>query len=144
MPAKLVLLWEMPDELMLIVAHPSGVAYQNQVGGVTCDQPRLEGILAPLAVSRRAKERIEGLDYSNGALGISSGLADSIDAQLAAEPVARFVSVDRSRLDDCQEAWIYVLIASPQDIDYQREPRFLGSVFGFGAAKGVLTWINSD
>ena len=153
MAAKLILLWDMPDELMLIVEHASGVAYQNQVGGVTCDRPRLEGVLAPVGVSHEASTQIKRLAYTNTALGISSGIADTIDALLAAQPTGRFLRVDRSRLVECQEAWIHVVIDSPEKIDAHLEPDYFGpyvhsdyhgSVFGFGPAKGVLTWINSD
>ncbi len=38
----------MPDELMLLLDYPSGVIYQNQVGGNVCWQEELEGILAPI------------------------------------------------------------------------------------------------
>jgi hypothetical protein len=64
---------------------------------------------------------------------------------LASEPRAHCLRVDRERLDASQEAWIYVLVASPDSShpDCVKEP-YLGWTYGFGAARGVLTWINSD
>ena len=49
----------MPDEVMLLVEHASGVVYRNQVGGVTCWQAEIEGVLAPIDVGREIVERID-------------------------------------------------------------------------------------
>ena len=147
MPTKLILLWGMPDELMLVVEHPSGVRYQNQVGGNACAQPELEGVLAPIEVSAATRDRIQRLNYPNRP-GIPEETADAIDALLATEPTARFLKVDRSRRLESYEAWVFVLIdASPQPT-YDMPPKagdtYFGSLFGFGPCRGVLTWINSD
>ena len=66
-----------------------------------------------------------------------------------------FVKVDRTRLDDSWEAWVYVLIESPDEADLvvggQVEAAaeasagtYVGPLLGFGRARGVLTWENSD
>ena len=145
LPPRLVLLYDLPDEIMLIVEHPSGVRYQNQTGGVTCDQPVIEGVLAPIDVSPAGKEAIENLMGLDGRLGLTPEMADTMDALLASERCTSWLRVDRERMHASQEAWIYVLIASPETSHPGRvkEPYF-GSIFGFGAARGVLTWINSD
>ena len=36
------------EGLALVVEYPSGVLYTNQAGGVFCNQPIVEGVLAPL------------------------------------------------------------------------------------------------
>jgi Family of unknown function (DUF6210) len=147
MPKKLILLYDLPDELVLIVEHPSGVRYSNQVGGFTCDRPELEGVLAPVEVSEEVKERIQGLPYP-GTLGITSEIADAIDALLAA-PCSYHLRVDRERLGESQEAWVFVIIASTERCTREWPPPetdpTTGHLYGFGpAARGVLTWINSD
>lgn len=141
---KRVLLWNIPEELLLIVEHPSGVVYQNQVGGVTCGQAELQGVLAPLDASAEAVHRIESCPYPAARDGISAEIADTIDQVLAAEPALHFLKVDRARLDECLEAWVHVKIDSPEsDVPTLQGPYF-GPVYGFGSVKGVLTWPNSD
>lgn len=142
---KRVLLWNIPDEIMLVVEHPSGVVYQNQVGGVVNWQAELEGVLAPLDVRPDAVRRIQDCPYPSGREGITDEIADAIDALLASEPGARSVRVDRARLGQSWEAWVYVLIDSPErsTVEAAADDCF-GSICGFGRARGVLTWQNSD
>jgi hypothetical protein len=140
---KRILLWDIPDEIMLVVAHSSGVTYQNQVGGEACWQAELEGLLCPLDVSPEGTRRIQGLDYPAARAGIPVELADQIDDVLAASTATRFLTVDRNRLADCWEAWIYVWVDSPEGRPEGTGPHF-ASVLGFGTAVGVLTWPNGD
>jgi hypothetical protein len=53
-----VFLMELPDAIMLIVEHPSGVVYQNQVGGVGCWQAELEGVLTPVGLDPDSPRRL--------------------------------------------------------------------------------------
>ncbi len=140
---KRILLWDIPNEIMLIVVHSSGVTYQNQVGGQVCWQAELEGVLSPVDVSPESTRHIQSLEYPAARAGIPLELADQIDEVLAASTATSFLKVDRSRLDDCWEAWIHVLIDSPKDESEGAGPNF-SPVLGFGAAAGVLTWPNSD
>ena len=146
MPTKLILLWGMPDEMMLVIEHPSGVRYQNQAGGYACMQPELEGVLSPLEVDAAVKERIRRLDYPPR--GVSLETADEIDALLAMERTSRFLKVDRSPLLESREAWVFVLIDATENLTYDLPPKenetYFGPVYGFGPCRGVLTWINSD
>lgn len=65
---------------------------------------------------------------------LTPDLADGVDAALAAEPDTRCARVDRSRLNDSHEAWVYVdLDGAATDL-----------LRGFGRSKAVLTWPNSD
>ena len=147
MPTKLILLWGMPDELMLVIEHPSGVRYQNQAGGYGCAQPELEGVLAPIEVDSAVKERIQRLEYPSRP-GIPVETANAIDALLSTEPAARFLKVDRSRLLESQEAWVFVLIDATRKLTYDMPPKegetYFGPLYGFGPCRGALTWINSD
>lgn len=144
MPMNLIVLRGMPDELMLVVECPSGVRYENQVGGVVCWRGEQEGVLAPVDVARSTVEAIQNCPYPQGAEGISLEIADMIDALLAAEPAARMLKVDRTRLRESWEAWIYVLVDAPRATVQDINDGYYGSVYGFGCARGVLTWPNSD
>jgi hypothetical protein len=141
---NLIRLWDIPNEIMLLVGCSSAVRYRNQVGGVVCASEEIEGVLSPLDLSERAIERICELPYPNGAQGISVEIADTIDMILKSEPCATFLKVDRDRLEDAWEAWVYVVIDAPEDSDPARSTDYFGPIFGFGSCKGVLTWQNSD
>lgn len=132
----------MPNILMLVIEHPSGVVYQNQVGGNVCEQARLEGVLAPLGLEPSNVERIMRCSY--GMQGITAGTADIIDSILASDSEGKYVKVDRGRLDECLEAWVYVIVESPMSPDPMETPEFFGGWCGFGRARAVLTWPNSD
>lgn len=144
MAMNLILLYTMPDELMLIVECSSGVRYENQVGGVVCWRGEQEGVLAPLDVARSTVEAIQNCPYPQGAQGISPEIADMIDALLAAESRARTLKVDRARLHESWEAWIYIVIDSPRTTMRDINDDYHGSIYGFGLVRGVLTWQNSD
>lgn len=143
MQKRRISLYDMPHEIMLVVEHPSGVLYGNQAGGVVCMQPEIEGVLAPVEVWPENVERIMNLDYGAGR-GLEPELADAIDAVLAVEPSSRYLRVDRARLKQSMEAWVFVLIDSPADTTDQIAGPHFGALLGFGATKGVLTWPNSD
>lgn len=144
MPTKLILLHDMPDGIMLIVECPSGVRYENQVGGVVCWRGEEEGVLAPVDLSSSTIEAIQNCSYPQGKAGISPEIADTIDGLLATESGARMLKVDRERLDESWEAWIYVQIDAPATTARDFNDNYYGSVYGFGTARGVLTWPNSD
>lgn len=144
MGGKKIMLWGMPDALMLIIEHDSGVVYENQVGGNICWPGMQEGVLAPVEVGPLTQEKIEVLPYPNGAAGISVEIADELDTLLASENTTRFLSVDRSRLHECWEAWIYVIISAPPGQSVSPGEKYFGPAYGFGIKRAVLTWINSD
>jgi hypothetical protein len=137
-----ILLYSMPSALMLIIERPSGVVYQNQVGGNVCEQARLEGVLAPLGLDPPSIERIMRCSY--GMQGITGQTADIIDSILASDSEGKYVKVDRLRLEECLEAWVYVIVESPMSTDPMETPEFFGGWCGFGRARAVLTWPNSD
>lgn len=125
----------------LIVSHPSGVAFTNQVGGYACHHPVMEGVYIPLnrAELHQAFDQYffygpkwQGHCYR----GIDEETADVVDRLLASHPLTRGIVVDRSRLGASVEAWIHVTIA-PQDDGDDMWTAFAGR-------PAVLTWENSD
>lgn len=140
--------------LGLIIAFPSGVRYSNQTCGHSCDQPELEGVFAPLRNTReipslKVMSPENDLDryfdtYYQGTgapLGLSSDDADAIEAILEKYHLHGFLSVDRSRLRDSHEAWVWV------SLHRSEQPKKAYSlVAGFEPypRSGVLTWSNSD
>jgi hypothetical protein len=135
--------FDMPYEVMLILQHSTGVAYENQVGGVICWQAELEGVLAPVELGPNSVERIMNLSYQ-ARRGITAELADGIDEVLAATPGGRYLKVDRDRLDESWEAWVFVVVDSPVSTVHDLTGPYFGAPRGFGATRGVLTWPNSD
>lgn len=143
MGVKRILLWHI-DRPFLIVEHASGVQYQNQVNGVVNWQGEIEGVLAPLRVPLEVAEHLAALPYPQGIGGISSEIADSIDSLMSSTNTTNFLKVDRAQLGESCEAWIYVLIESPEHGQWKQDGGYFGSVYGFGPTRGVLTWPNSD
>ena len=169
---KLIRLWDSVG-LGLIILAPSGVMYSNQAGGTCCLQPSEEGFFVPLHDEVRGQEQML-LDYfrepgapSASPSGFDSKTADFIDEVLAVSVATRFLKVDRMRLEDSVEAWVYVEVSDQPDeppatfdgtigttasgevwraSDYGTLPIPPQSfpIYGFSACKGVLTWCNSD
>lgn len=113
--------------------------YSNQTCGHACAHSEAEGVLVafnddpPLDEPDRALWRRLSRLLEN-APSLTTHLADSVDAELAAHVDTRCARVDRARLVDSHEAWVYV------DLDGDASD-FLT---GFGHVKAVLTWRNSD
>jgi Family of unknown function (DUF6210) len=128
----------------VIISWPSGVMYTSQTGGVANLKPRLEGVYVPLTETLKGTQQLLSAHFTgpkwrgNCYRGIDDETADFIDATLRSTSKRHLIRVDRERLADSHEAWVYVRVDEP--------PR--GPVFpafsGFGAARGVLTWLNSD
>ncbi len=131
--------WE-TESLGLIIKCKSGVQVSNQTGGHGCLHPELEGIYVPLRTKVEVLENyFTGPKWDGWCMeGIDQETADFIDDLLAKEPDAKFISVDRTRLKESHEAWVFVNI---------REPKVsVGWTVwsGFGTTEGILTWPNSD
>jgi hypothetical protein len=67
-------------------------------------------------------------------VGITDERATEINVLLKSHPMTAGISVDRTRLSESEEAWVYVTVEATELATYQ----------GFGSAKGVLVWSNSD
>lgn len=128
----------------VIVSCQSGVRYSNQTGGYACLFPEIEGVFAPLTnlvFNQREKlnKFFTGTKWGGYCYkGIDEETADFIDSVLIESPQTEILRVDREKLRESHEAWIYVLILEGRgDIDLQE-------VYGFAVGHGVLTWLNSD
>lgn len=133
--------------LGLIIIWSSGVIYSHQVGGYSCLTAKEEGVFARLYKELDDQEAmfIEHFCGSkwNGCCfgGIDNETADFIDQVLNLSSRTNFIKVDRTRLDECCEAWIYVDINEPET---SQDGYCSAALGGFGKVKGVLIWSNSD
>lgn len=141
----LIRLWATED-IGLIILWKTGVLIANQTCGHTCLQPEEEGVYIPLHRDLETHgplsytDRLEDLFENLHGVGIDNTLADKIDDLLTHFQfgILNFLRVDRSRLGDSHEAWVYVDVADSQP------ERMTSTIYGFGVCKGVLTWVNSD
>ncbi|NOK58775.1 MAG: hypothetical protein GFH27_549301n197 [Chloroflexi bacterium AL-W] len=152
MSTRQIKLWEHIG-IGLIISWPSGIIYTNQTGGTTCLAPQLEGIFVPLRNECTEKELTlispenDLWDYfTNGnwaGTGATSGLdiedADFIDALLTRIRLFPDICVDRGRLTESHEAWVFVSITGDEP---RNPPIFSG--FEPYPRPGVLTWQHSD
>jgi hypothetical protein len=162
MALPIIRLFEL-EELALIVECPSGVLYTNQAGGNYCLQPETEGVLVPLGHSCNIEDKLyaffTGPDAPRRRLEPSHADALDIILRTPEKPYVMtptfFLEVDRTRLADSMEAWLYVTITeSPEPYAFdewnrneqpelpQHPTRY--PFAGFGRRSGVLTWANSD
>jgi len=136
-------LWNTPG-LSLLIPAKSGVVYANQTGGHHCHQQSMESILLSLF------NRFDGIDQQSllnqhfvsklhgwCGNGITDDTADFVDEVLRATPYTSWLRVDRSRLLDSHEAWIFV---QPTELSGTETIEF----GDFQFSEGVITWENSD
>lgn len=130
----------------IILFCPSGVRYSNQTGGYACLHPEAEGVYLPLGdgsspVATDLNGHFETVWAGHCYDGIDGETADLIDQLLASTPEMDRFRVERDRLADSHEAWIYVRLPAANGVE---NPLF-DVVSGFPAGTlGVLTWENSD
>ena len=139
--------------LAVIIEWPSGLVYSNQTGGHSCLHPELQGALIPL---RNDVEHPSGKllspetdlfayfqgpphDGTGATLGLSEADADFIDSVLRKWKLTH-VRVDRARLSESHEAWVWVLVH--EEPPNPARPLFHG--FGPYPLRGVLVWTNTD
>jgi hypothetical protein len=128
------------EQLALIILEESKVIYSNQAGGHYCLQPEAEGVLVVLSADYSLVEHKAALVWERltavfgGASSYTTEVqAEEIDDLLSFYLVTNNINVDRTRLKDSYEAWVYVDIQGDSSI-----------IEGFGNCKGILTWPNSD
>ena len=135
----------------VIISFPSGVRYSNQTGGTACLHPLLEGVYVPLSNDCTVPRgellspetelfaHFEGPKHrGTGAWreGLDENDAGFIEAMLMRWRLSSFLSLDRTRLVDSHEAWVWSIVTGEE-----------GSVFsGLGPypRAAVLTWTNTD
>jgi hypothetical protein len=130
------------DGIGIIIMFPSGVIYSNQTGGHSCLHPEEEGVFLPLSYElidqqEMLQKHFAGPKWRSGcANGIDADTADFVDHVLHLSSTTGFVEVDRSRLSNSHEAWIYVKLELSSNKS--------GIIRSFQNGVGVLTWSNSD
>jgi hypothetical protein len=137
--------------LGLIIPYPTGIRYSNQTGGFACWHPELEGMYLPLGndldeANVLMGAAVELMVYAVGekwaGTGAHAGLdvedADHIDAILARGYLGYAMRVDRTRLRESHEAWVWV--------ELLQDPRYQWVIDGFDPwpSHAILTWPNSD
>jgi len=136
-------------QLGLIISHHSGVIYTNQVGGFACLHPEIEGVFVPLSddsktIEQRLSQHFTGAKWKGHCYkGIDEETADFTDDLLSLNFLTKRLKVDRDKLKESIEAWIWVEIDESDFIETQNGT--IESEFrGFPSRKGILTWENSD
>lgn len=142
-PRPRVLLWDI-DRAFLIVEWENQIAYENQVGGLDCRVGVQEGILVPLGFSEEELDKLFKLPFEASGLGITPTLADQMDALFSGRPSFFYISVDRERLQDSCEAWVYVRLGTVPEVKRRDDASYLGMAYGVSGRRGVITWPNSD
>jgi len=121
-PKFVFLLYDLKQPALIFLNEP-GPLYRNQTGGVSCYQSEERGALLPVpnyvvdSLPRRLKNYIR----------LSHEDADKIDDIWSRMQGLGNLTVDRKRLGESGEAWVYV------HIDFR----------GY-SGPAVLTWENSD
>jgi hypothetical protein len=131
--------------LGVIISSPTGVLYSNQTGGFSCLHPELEGAYIPLNTD--AGEKL--YTYFEGPKHRGTGATDGLDAEdaafiemlLAERHLSAFIALDRSRLKESHEAWVWALVTGDGG-DGVQTALFAG--FGPYPRVAVLTWENTD
>ncbi len=134
-----------------ILCFASGVQYGNQTGGTCCLRSSVEGVFVPLANDfAQPGGELLGPDsdlfaYFEGpkhqGAGATGGLDEEdavfIDAVLGRWRLSNQLQVDRARLHDSHEAWVWAIVTGEEDS---------GVFTGFGPypRAAVLTWTNTD
>lgn len=134
------------NQVALIILGKSGVVYDNQVGGNFCLQRSEEGFLSIIfdCTGMILKELSE---YTIDKIKLNEQDLNNINNILCKYSSTCMLTVDKSRLEDSTEAWIYVDIANREELIKKLENRNLFPSYdflGFSETKGVLTWNNSD
>lgn len=146
------------DSLGLIILRASGVVYTNQTGGHYCSHPSAEGVFMPIGNGQQQRA-ISDVFGGGASSSINEREADAIDEVLSQNPDTRILTVDRARLSDSHESWVFLRVASHPghfpalplvgDAETYADPnspinQSFSPIFGFGPSVGILTWPNSD
>ncbi len=132
----------------LVIPHATGIIYSNQAGGHACLQPKAEGFLVPIANDVGLAPTHDFRSPENDLFKYFTNLhscgapltetdAQKIESIMHKLPMWDGLSVDRDRLDDSVEAWVFVTIAETE----QKPILVNGLSYPLSA---ILTWTNSD
>lgn len=126
----------------LIIPAKSGITYSNQVAGGSCNQYSLEGILVPVdewnhprATHLGAEGPLDQIQqFTLDAEELTLDHAGQIDSLLEDSPFNIPARVDRSKLEDSCESWIWLTVNAER----------FQLVEGLKVTSAVLTTENSD
>ena len=132
----------------LIIPHPTGIVYSNQAGGHACQQPELEGFLVPIANDVGLAPELDFRSPENELFKYFSRIntcgetldennAKMIETIMRQLPLWGGLTVDRDRLDESVESWVFVTISATENT-----PLLVDGITY--PVSGVLTWTNSD
>jgi hypothetical protein len=123
-------LWQLKGSF-LIIPGPSGIVYSNQAGGMACLHPKQEGALVPFP-------RLDKFLFPCwGCWGEAITIAEADEMDAFFKDSAPELSVDRTRLADSTEAWVWVVCRNtPEDPSL--------ALFGSWSGSAILTWENCD
>ncbi len=130
------------EQAALIVQAPTGVLYENQTCGISCLQESLEGVLIPITNEPPLADFVEASytmqlrKLTEGLPEIDDRVASEIDRLLASISSSEVVTVNRHRLQDSHEAWVFVQVQAPGDANGSIHPEHQ-------RLTGILTWPNS-
>lgn len=131
----------------LIIEYPSRILISNQTGGTSCLYREMEGVFVPFynECPQPQNDLKELSAYFEGpphhGTGATNGLTNEdaafLDRLFTKYGFDQFMRLDRSRLKDSHEAWVFVQITNdggdPSIFDgFETYPR-----------KGVFTWFSS-
>ena len=131
---KTVCLYNLSGLGLILEDESSDITYFNQVAGHCCGQRYAKGIFVFVDDDPQKLHDVVAHNMTNK-WTLSVEDADFLDAIFADSDSAKHLSVDRTRLKQSAEAWVYVKI----DLNVENE-----SYTGFNAESGILTWDNSD
>ena len=128
------------EQVGVIILDDGGAVYYNQTGGTACMQPRAKGFFVP--ISNDAPLGQDELDLASrlgnatrDSVGLSKFEAVKVNQLLKEVSSSDLYTVDESKLDLSNEAWVYL------DISPQGE---FSHFDGYSKLKAILTWPNSD
>jgi len=131
---KIISLYNLSELGLILEDTTSNVVYLNQTGGLLCHQRYARGIFVFVENWNKSLLKIIA-PYMENVVGLTAKDADFLDAAFADTDNADHISVDRTKLEQSAEAWIFVKINPDAGSDYYS---------GFSAKAGILTWENSD
>ena len=123
-------LWDKQRFILLILKHPTGIFYTNQVGGVGIYHPEIEGFAVPVSLDWSLFE-----DLLNDAWRGTISDAQYKEMEEHLLDYADDLKLIRNREEDA-EAWVHVKVVD--------SPTKRPELRMFGGFEGVLTWTNSD
>jgi hypothetical protein len=106
------------EDVALIIAHPTGVIYQAQAGGMLCSHPECEGFVICLGAGL---SHFDDCGYGCDNIGFEASLRDKLATDL--DPLLQRyslgwtyqISFDFDRIDELQEGWWPVLVKGKMD-----------------------------